>query len=1321
MTTSSLARRSLRVLARLTLPLSLCVALNAGAQVDLADKPLFSTTNVPGNLLLDLSVEYPTANSAGYFSTSNYSSSTVYVGYFDGAKCYSYIYNSTTPAASYFQPKSAASSQKCTSTSSKPLWSGNWLNYATMQGLDIFRWVLTGGNRSVDTSGTGGMTILTRATHSGQGGSGDAPNKQLLTGDEAGASPLSFTSTVNTRVWGAGIQMWFSVSGDLSPNSLTATDYKDSILGNLKGGTVYGVYINVRVCDTTVSVESNCVLYGSTYKPEGLMQQYSQTLRYGAFGYLGDSAITRDGGVLRGRMAYIAPTQPVPGSAAITNTNPEWDATTGIMASNPDPTDATATTTTIQAIAKTANTVALSGVMNYLNKFGYTSNTYKTYDPVSELYYASTRYLKGQSNVSTYTSMTGASASTINTYVDGFPVITTWAPDGSAYDPVLYSCQKNFILGIGDVNTHDDANLPGSLLTTNEPAMPSEVSSDTSIDGGLGVGAVTNTIGTMENSSNTNLGKTYISDNATYYIGGLAYDVHLPIAGHGLRTYTDTSTSPATVTISTASTYWLDVQEYQTYVNNNQYYYATKYGGFTVPSGYTFGAALPLDSWYNSTNTQGSNKQPDNYYTASNATAMQAGLTSAFAKIAAENASKYGTSLSVPTPNVSSSGAASYATNYDPKTWTGQVIGSLAALDPATGNITLTAQWDARALLDTRVTSSETATENTSRQIVTCCTTSTTAPGLPFTYASLSAATLTSNTNYTSFSSVPGTSCTGTTAQCITNYIAYLRGNTNQEVGNTDPVGLPANVAGIYRARSFRLGDIVNSKPVTVGPPNFQFFDTTNPGYSAFKAKYASRKNVVFAGANDGMLHAFNGSITPTTTPATTPDANAGQELFAYIPSFVYGTSTTAGTSGLASLGNPSFVHHYMVDAPAGEFDVDFGDAGVAPASRGTVDWHTILIGGLGKGGKGYYALDVTDPTSWTSETAVASKVLWEFTDSRLGYTYGTPSVIKTKKYGWVVVFTSGYNNADGKGYFFFVNPKTGALLEVVATPSSGTGITLPLNLGQQSAYVPDYTDQTADAIYAGDVQGNLWRVDVSATDITKAYPTATQFAAFGSKQPITTRPLIEIAQNSNVRYVLVGTGKLLADSDTTNGDQQSFYAMVDGLQPFGAFYGGSTPLPSGVSLPLTRTQLTANALPTTTGVSSAPATYMGWYIDLPVTTTTPPIAQRVNVDPFADQGYVAFIGNTPNGSACNPSGVGAVYTFNFATGQSLLQNSSGTGFVVSSTLAGLGTDVAILGDGGILHVYTGDNAGNAFKAPATLTTAAGVVQINWRDVPSTN
>jgi len=1320
MTTSSLARRRTGFVGRLALPLSLCVALSAGAQsVDLADSPLFSTTSVPGNMMLDLSVEYPTANSSAYFSSTAYSPSTLYVGYFDGGKCYSYVYNTGTPTSSYFQSYSAASAtHTCTSSSSKPLWSGNWLNYASMQGLDIFRWVLTGGNRSVDTAA---MTVLQRATHSGQGGAGDAPNKTLAVANEPGATPFNWATQNNTRVWGAATALWITGnSTGITGTSVTTADYKAQYCssncdsssntakdsdGNPYKTVVYALYINVRVCDSTVSLESNCVLYGtSTYKPEGLMQQYSQTLRYGAFGYLNDGSTSREGGVLRARMAYIGPTQPVPGAPSQPNTTTnEWDGATGIMGSNPDPADAIASNVFTQKFASGVNSIATSGVMNYLNKFGYAAaqvnllTAYKTNDPVSELYYGSLRYLKGQSNVSSYTDMTGASASTINGWVDGFPVINTWATVNgtysSTYDPIIYSCQKNFILGIGDVNTHRDGDLPGSVLIPPGASTPGEVTADQTMN----VKTDTNAVGKME-GQNAALGSTYVpgQDYATYYIAGMAYNAHLPLPNYGLRTFQvpDPVTGMPVPSYSTVSTYWLDVQEYQQYVPYNQYYYATKYGGFTVPTGYTYGTALTQDSWYTTTNTQstGGNppqNQPDNYYTASNATVMQAGLKSAFAKIASENGAKYGTALAIPTPNVAGQGALSYASNYDPQSWTGQLIASLSTFN-ADGSLQITPQWYAQTLL----------TSASPRQIVTCCTTSTTAPGLPFTYSALSSAAtaLNARTYYGSFALVPGVSLG---SQSIQNYIAYLRGDIKQEVAN----------GGAYRSRKYLLGDIVDSKPVVVGPPAFQFYDTTNPGYAAFKSAYATRNNVVFAGANDGMLHAFDGTVG---------NATSGTELFAYIPSFTYGSLTTAATTGLASLGNPSgFTHHYLVDAPAGQFDVDFGYAGVSPAARGAPNWHTILIGGLGKGGNGYYALDVTDPKTWTSEAAVAGKVLWEFTDPHLGYTFGTPSVVKTKKYGWTVVFTSGYNNIDGMGYIFFVNPVTGALLEAVKTPPGYGNVLAPLNLGVQSAYVPDYTDQTADAIYAGDLQGNIWRVDVSASDITKYYSPATLFAAFGPTQPITTRPLIEIAKNTNTRYVLVATGRLLGNSDITSSAQQSFYAMIDGSQAFGAFYGGSTPLPSGVSLPLNGSKLNPNNAPLTNGIGSNPTSVMGWYINLPV-ATSPAIAQRVNVDPTANQGIVAFVANLPNGLVCGGGASNVTYAFDFGSGRSVLTTADGSAAALSMQGNGLGTEIVILGNSGNLSVQTGTNQGAVIKAPTALQSPAGVLQLNWRDVPTT-
>jgi type IV pilus assembly protein PilY1 len=1274
-----------RLLHRFAPALALLAVSVASAQnVDLADKPLFSTTNVPGNMLLSLSVEYPTANTSAYFSTTAYSSGNLYVGYFDGAKCYQYLYDSGTPSNSYFQPYGAASTDhQCSSSGSTPLWSGNYLNYAAMQSLDIFRWVMTGGNRSVDTGGRHGMTILQKANHSGQGGANDAPNKNIPFAAETGVTPLNWANGLKSRIWGAGIQLWLTGSGNLDAATITATDYQDSLLsnGSLDASKVYALYMNVRVCDASAGLETNCVAYDHVSKPEGLMQQYSGSLRYSAVGYLNDSSPLRDGGVLRARMASIGPKVPQPGAEPRTNSNSEWDPNTGVMYANPARADADDT----NAFTGNKTSISQSGVLNYLNKFGYSSGYYKTNDPVSELYYASLRYLKGQSNVAAYTDMTAGSpdAATVKAWVDGFPVITDWSAD-----PIIYSCQKNFILGIGDVNTHRDGNLPGGAPSSAEPSPPPEVTADASATPPVNVTASTNLVGSMEGTGN--LGWRWASgDRGMNFIAGLAYDAHLPIAGKGVRTFTDANSGLATV--STVSTYWLDVQEYQTYVDNNQYYYATKYGGFTVPSTYAYGDPLPLDSWYNSKNTQGHNKQPDNYFTASNASQMQSGLTNAFAKIVSENNAANGTALSLPTPNVTSGGTVSYSATYDPTSWTGQLIGSTATF-ASDGTPTLTQQWDARALL------SELSTTAASRKIITCCTQSSTSPGLPFTLASLSGASLDARTYYASFAKVPGVA---SESQSIGNFIAYLRGDTSKEIAN----------GGAYRTRKFRLGDIVNAKPVTVGPPNFSFYDTYNRGYASFKSRFAHRKNVVYAAANDGMLHAFDGTVG-NTSPVS------GSELFAYIPSFAYGNESTARTLGLASLGNPDFTHHYLVDATPGEFDVDFSRT---QGSVGDPDWRTLLIGGLGKGGRGYYALDVTDPASWTDEAALASKVLWEFTDPRMGYSYGVPTVAKTRKYGWVVVLTSGYTNADGRGYFFFVNPATGALLETVATPA-GTGSTSsPVNIGQATAYIENYTDMTADALYAGDLQGNVWRLDVSANDASP-YPTPTKIARLtdgsGNAQPVSTRPLVEIAANSSTRYVLVGTGKLLADSDIGSGAQQTFYAIADGVAAFGAFYGSpSQPLPTGTSFPVTRSQLTANTS-LLSGIGSSPDSAMGWYFDLPVAGG---IAQRVNVDPFANQGVAAFIANLPNGSACSPSGTGTVYAVNFANGQTVLLNSDLTLPTSSIPTSGLGTDVVIVNVEGKLQLYSGGSKGSVAKDPAALTTAAGVKQINWRDVPSTN
>lgn len=1218
-----------RSFARALRGLLLCAATAAAAgtavAVDLADEPLFSTISVPGNLALALSVEFPTALSPAYPSTTAYAASSTYIGYFDPEKCYVYSYNSTTPSSSYFYPYASASSHACTTTSSKPQWSGNFLNWASMGALDTFRSVMTGGNRVVDTAST---TVLEKAYNFNSGAiqTRNTPDKTISTAATiGGATPFTWTSAT-TKVWHQGAAMLitgtYTVAGGtngtttcykgttcvnvgspaspynpLTPDDSTSYYYNNqsSVAGTADKAKVYKLYIRVKVCDPSVGVESNCTAYGSNYKPEGLLQAYSSKLRYSAFGYLNiaDYNSTNakiDGGVMRARMKYIGPSQPVPGSASLSNSASEWSSTDGTLVTNPDASDATATVT---EFGLSSTDVANSGVINYLNKFGSIYNDYKTYDPVSELYNAVLRYYKNAGNQSTYTA-----AMTSATRADGFPVITKWD------DPVVYSCQKNFVLGIGDTNTGNDSNLEGSTIkSSNEvSATPSSVSSEN-------VATSTAMVGTLEGKSG--LATTHPNGSTnSYFIAGLAYDAHTV----DLRDDLDGD--------QLVNTYWLDVWEYQTYASKNMYWLAAKYGGFEVPTGFdpysssNSSSTLADSTWYTSTDTVGSDKRPDNYFAANQADKMKSGLTSAFAKIAKEASATTTTAFGPLTRRTSSSGEANYSSSYDPKTWTGKLVAS-TLVTGSNGSATLTDVWDAAAILK--------STSPANRKIVTCCTS--VGAALPFQASSLSAATLHSRTYYASFSEVPGVE---SASQSAANFVAYLRGDTAQEVAN----------GGVYRTRSGILGDIVDSKPSVVGAPSFPYSDQYNPGYSGFKSSYAARDTIVYVGANDGMMHAFDGSLTSST---------GGSERFAYIPSFTYGEAAESSeryfaTEGLAALGNPGYEHRYYVNATPKAFDALVGD-----------DWRTLLIGGLGKGGKGYYAIDVTSPADWTSESAVAGKMLWEFTDDRLGYSYGDAHVVKTAKYGWTVVVPSGFNNSDGKGYIFLLDPSTGALRQAIATPSGSTSS--PINLGHVRAFINDYEDYTADAVYGADLQGNLWRFDLTAET---GYGEPTKLAELtnssGDALPATTAPLLGVDPTSGKRYVMVGTGQMLSDSDINSTALQAFYAIADGTGDVGGFYTEKT-LPDGYGFPLTRDDLTdVDTFKTELGDSASP---MGWVYDFSAGSSG--IAERMTVDGDVAIGMVAFSVSLPNGDACSPAGSSRTFAVRFATGKSALVDSEGT------------------------------------------------------------
>jgi type IV pilus assembly protein PilY1 len=328
------------------------------------------------------------------------------------------------------------------------------------------------------------------------------------------------------------------------------------------------------------------------------------------------------------------------------------------------------------------------------------------------------------------------------------------------------------------------------------------------------------------------------------------------------------------------------------------------------------------------------------------------------------------------------------------------------------------------------------------------------------------------------------------------------------------------------------------------------------------------------------MLHAIN--------------AGDGTERWAYVPSFVM--------PNMRLLADTNYQHRYFVDGSPTVADVCSSPSGGSTSPsvcNAKANWHTVLIGGLDKGGCGYYALDITDPNQ--------PKALWEFTHANLGYSFSDPIVTRRSDGKWVAIFSSGYQNVpgtcgkpggDGRGHVFVVDAMTGALLDTIST-SEGTSAS-PSNLGRLNAWVDDAALNTADAIYGADMQGNVWRFDFDnkfGPSGTEAFKLATLFNGSGTAQPVTNK--VELAEIKNHRVVFVGTGSLLNTNDLLNTEIQSIYALVD-----------DTTAATGLGNPRTNSMIKArnlisgtnqagNSIRTVSGVAMDWSTDKGWYIDL--------------------------------------------------------------------------------------------------------------------------
>ncbi len=673
---------------------------------------------------------------------------------------------------------------------------------------------------------------------------------------------------------------------------------------------------------------------------------------------------------------------------------------------------------------------------------------------------------------------------------------------------------------------------------------------------------------------------------------------------------------------------------------------------YTNPDNYASPKSID-DFWHTAVNGRGI------FFSANDPTSVIDGLGGALANVGTVTASGAADSISSLTPVPGNNFV--YGTSYESGSWSGEL--EAFTLDTVSGALNLPRAWSAKTLLDARVF----ATCDNRRIFLMRgsslvdfawntdeCPASGVPTGAPVAgtlnaaeKANFSPANIALLSQFTAY--LPGDPQL-VAAQAPGALVNFLRG----ESGNEGFVS--GSTTNFYRKRKSALGDLVDSQPVYVGAP---FADYLDPGYAAFKT--TARPSMVYVGGNDGMLHAFYATVDLA-------DPLHGQEAWAVIPSAVL--------PDLYKLADTNYLrgnHEFFVDGTPVAADVHDG-----------AGWHTILVGGFNAGGKGYYALDITNPA--------APAALWEFkqnsgvcpgtsaaavgntSDCNIGLSFGKPVV--TKLAGtWVVMFTSGYNNVngvadDGKGFLYVVDAMTGVVLHKIGTGVGGTGAGLatpPSGLAQINNYVDNVlVDNTTLRAYGGDLLGNIWRFEFPpAAPASILVGTATTVG--GVVQPITTRP--ELAELSGQPFVMVGTGRLLGATDVTDVEVQSVYGVTDPLTP-----GPVYPALRGALRALTMTQIGAGAGAVRTVACTANcASTHGWVLNLAEA------GERVNVDMKLVLGTLAFSSNVPEGVACS---VGGHSWFN--------QIDFGSGLAVSTA--------PVVGATGVISNYLADSLNVGFN-----------------------
>ncbi|PPV04740.1 PilY1 protein [Xanthomonas bromi] len=510
----------------------------------------------------------------------------------------------------------------------------------------------------------------------------------------------------------------------------------------------------------------------------------------------------------------------------------------------------------------------------------------------------------------------------------------------------------------------------------------------------------------------------------------------------------------------------------------------------------------------------------------------------------------------------------------------------------------------------------------------------------------------------------------------------YLLGDRSGEVQQ----------GGKFRDRSTVLGDIVNSTPVISAPVDDYGYrglgGTLGTSYTNYLNSKRNKGYMVYAGANDGMLHGFDGGMDG----AGAVTGSGGRERFAYVPATSYGHMGNLllpyQTTKSSTL--PNFDHRYFVDGPIAVGDTYYNNA-----------WQTTLVGTTGAGGRGVFALDVTNPASF----GVGSR-LWEINDlsgeaavrANIGHVLSKPVIVPVRAtngtVSWKAIFGNGYASANGKAVLFVVDIGTSSTPTIRMIEATEAGTSISGNNGLGNLIVLDRIDNLtidpltnkpartrdgyADTVYAADLRGAIWKFDLTSTATAVTVPAFTtgtySEGGLTYRQPITGGLQAASGENGGV-LVLFGTGSFSFDKD----NQASSALQTQSL------YGFTDQVDGVTSTALTRANLTPYSVSNDTPGSirslqqgTAPSSSLGWYVDLPA-------GERFVGYPELVSGILLMPTYSPLAisSGCSPDGVNWLFGLNPRTG---------VGALSGVRMGGIGGSTLADGSAGI-SLNTGGNA----------------------------